>query len=252
MYTAVCSVSAVYEQPILQVHCIDCSVPTVYTAWHCGYTAGTLHFGLGRTNSGPRMKNYDQNFDYSLTILAETFWPTFFGQCRPDPYPFPHIHVWRIQLELLQDRSACNVYWTHAADRSCKHFWTVRSHAIAYLPFFLSFFLCKYFDHIKAIFFSAQMCLFSRIGRSTIRILADIDLMHITFRVWVSVHIFTIRRQKVLMVPISLHVLFITQYIVACHLPRGSKLRWREDMGGGLPNTLRPRIGWIHTLFDTD
>ncbi len=24
--------------------------------------------------------------------------------------------------------------------------------------------------------------------------------------------------------------------IVACHLPRGSELRWREDMGGGLPN----------------
>ncbi len=26
------------------------------------------------------------------------------------------------------------------------------------------------------------------------------------------------------------------EYIVACHLPRGSKLRWCEDMGGGLPN----------------
>ena len=25
-------------------------------------------------------------------------------------------------------------------------------------------------------------------------------------------------------------------YIVTCHLPRGSKLRWLEDMGGGLPN----------------
>ncbi len=34
------SVCAVYknEQPILQVHCIGCSVATVYTAWHCIYT----------------------------------------------------------------------------------------------------------------------------------------------------------------------------------------------------------------------
>ncbi len=28
----------------------------------------------------------------------------------------------------------------------------------------------------------------------------------------------------------------VLKCIVACHLPRGSKLRWREDMGGGLPN----------------
>ncbi len=35
----------------------------------------------------------------------------------------------------------------------------------------------------------------------------------------------------------------LTNYIVACHLPRGSKLRWREDMGGGLPNARGPRIG---------
>ncbi len=26
--------------------------------------------------------------------------------------------------------------------------------------------------------------------------------------------------------------------IVACHLPRGSKLRWREDMGGELPKAI--------------
>ena len=25
-------------------------------------------------------------------------------------------------------------------------------------------------------------------------------------------------------------------YIVSCHLPRGSKLRWREDIGGELPS----------------
>ena len=34
------------------------------------------------------------------------------------------------------------------------------------------------------------------------------------------------------------------QYIVACHLPRGSKLQWREDMGGGLPK----RAGTAHWL----
>ncbi len=39
VYTAVCSVSAVYEQPILQGHVISCNVPAVYTAWHCRYTA---------------------------------------------------------------------------------------------------------------------------------------------------------------------------------------------------------------------
>ena len=31
-------------------------------------------------------------------------------------------------------------------------------------------------------------------------------------------------------------------HFVACHLPRGSKLRWREDMGGWLPNARGPRI----------
>ena len=34
------------------------------------------------------------------------------------------------------------------------------------------------------------------------------------------------------------------QYSVSCHLPRGSKLRWREDMGGVLPNARGLRIGW--------
>ncbi len=29
-------------------------------------------------------------------------------------------------------------------------------------------------------------------------------------------------------------IFFMTQTV--CHLPRGSKLRWREDMSGGLPN----------------
>ena len=33
-------------------------------------------------------------------------------------------------------------------------------------------------------------------------------------------------------------------HIVACRLPRGSKLRWREDMGGGFPKRAGPRIGW--------
>ncbi len=28
---------SVYEQPILQVHCIGCSVAAVYPAWHCRY-----------------------------------------------------------------------------------------------------------------------------------------------------------------------------------------------------------------------
>ncbi len=46
----------VYEQPILQVHCIDCSVPAVYTAWHCRYTAGTLHFGLGSLRPDPHFE----------------------------------------------------------------------------------------------------------------------------------------------------------------------------------------------------
>ncbi len=33
--------------------------------------------------------------------------------------------------------------------------------------------------------------------------------------------------------------------IVACHLPRGSKLRWREDMGGGLSaRWVRPPTYW--------
>ncbi len=32
----------------------------------------------------------------------------------------------------------------------------------------------------------------------------------------------------------------VKQYIVTCHLPRGYKLRWREDMGGGLPNARGP------------
>ena len=32
-----------------------------------------------------------------------------------------------------------------------------------------------------------------------------------------------------------------SDYIVACHLPRGSKLQWREDMGGVLPNAREPK-----------
>ncbi len=34
----------------------------------------------------------------------------------------------------------------------------------------------------------------------------------------------------------------IDKYIFACHLPRGSKLRWRKDMGGGLPSTRNNKI----------
>ncbi len=41
-----------------------------------------------------------------------------------------------------------------------------------------------------------------------------------------------------------LYMKYIYIYIVACHLPRGSKLRWREDMGGKLPSTRESRIGW--------
>ncbi len=35
-----------------------------------------------------------------------------------------------------------------------------------------------------------------------------------------------------------------THFIVACHLPRGSKLRWCEDMGGKLPSVRGSRVGW--------
>ncbi len=31
------------------------------------------------------------------------------------------------------------------------------------------------------------------------------------------------------------HMHMIKEYIVACHLPRGSKLLWREDKGEELP-----------------
>ncbi len=40
-------------------------------------------------------------------------------------------------------------------------------------------------------------------------------------------------------------------YIVTCHLPRCSELRWCEDMGGGLPNVqgtapwLKPPAYWV-------
>ncbi len=50
-----------------------------------------------------------------------------------------------------------------------------------------------------------------------------------------------------------LNYLFTTIYIVACHLPRGSKLRWHKDMGGGLegsPNVQGPHIGW--SQYDTN
>ncbi len=32
------------------------------------------------------------------------------------------------------------------------------------------------------------------------------------------------------------------KYIVACHLPRGSKLRWREDIAEGLPSVRESRV----------
>ncbi len=38
-------------------------------------------------------------------------------------------------------------------------------------------------------------------------------------------------------------------YIVACHLPRGSKLRWLEDMGGGLTSAWEPRVVQIIPLL---
>ncbi len=50
VYTEVCSVSAVYEQPILQVHCIGCSVAAVYTAWHCRYTVHCLALQVHSTS----------------------------------------------------------------------------------------------------------------------------------------------------------------------------------------------------------
>ena len=31
--------------------------------------------------------------------------------------------------------------------------------------------------------------------------------------------------------------------IVACHLPRGSKLQWREDIGEELPSARESRVG---------
>ncbi len=39
----------------------------------------------------------------------------------------------------------------------------------------------------------------------------------------------------------------IEKNIVECHLPRGSKLRWREDMSGGLPN-LRGSARWLKLI----
>ncbi len=36
-------------------------------------------------------------------------------------------------------------------------------------------------------------------------------------------------------------------YIVACHLPRGSNVRWREDMGGGLPRAVARASAGPHT-----
>ncbi len=30
----------------------------------------------------------------------------------------------------------------------------------------------------------------------------------------------------------------LVKHIVTCHLPRGSKLQWHEDIGGGLPSAL--------------
>ncbi len=33
-------------------------------------------------------------------------------------------------------------------------------------------------------------------------------------------------------------------HIVVCHLPEGSKIRWREDMGGGLTSAREPHVGW--------
>ncbi len=39
------------------------------------------------------------------------------------------------------------------------------------------------------------------------------------------------------------HVPYL-QHIVACHLPRAPKLRWREDMGGGLQKARKPRTGY--------
>ena len=35
-----------------------------------------------------------------------------------------------------------------------------------------------------------------------------------------------------------------TLYIVTCHLPRVSKLRWREDIGGKLPSAQGSRIAY--------
>ncbi len=38
-------------------------------------------------------------------------------------------------------------------------------------------------------------------------------------------------------------------YVVAYHLPRGSKLRWHEDMGGGLTSVRKPRVVQIIHLL---
>ncbi len=35
----------------------------------------------------------------------------------------------------------------------------------------------------------------------------------------------------------------ISLCIVACHLPEGSKISWREDMCGGLTSAWEPRVG---------
>ena len=43
----------------------------------------------------------------------------------------------------------------------------------------------------------------------------------------------------------------ILNHIVACHLPRGSKLRWLEDMGRGLPSAWESLRIQLISLFRT-
>ncbi len=42
------------------------------------------------------------------------------------------------------------------------------------------------------------------------------------------------------------------EYIVACHLPRGSNVRWREDIGGGLKARRYAQMAEASNLRDSN
>ncbi len=93
---------------------------------------------------------------------------------------------------------------------------------------------------------STILCRVSHNTQMLSPILAKLHICSIEFRVsWVP------KQQEKLLGKItffrSLFYPMKLLHIVVCHLPRGSKLRWREDMGGGLPNTREPRVQYIES-----